>query len=110
MEEEEKKQKEEKERKEIAVEERKKQEEKMRRQEEERQAAEKAAALRTGLRLNKTLLPYHYDLSLWPHFYDGDDYSFTGNVTIHFTCKEETDVIVLHADQITVHQDQTRLM
>ena len=72
-------------------------------------AAKEAAELRKGLRLNKTIIPYHYDLELWPRFYEGDDFSFTGKVTIHFTAKEESDVIVLHADTLTVHEDSIRL-
>ena len=104
--------KEEEERKKKEEEERKRQVEEVKRQEEERQAAKKAAeaaALRTGLRLNKTLIPYHYDLSLWPRFYEGDDFSFSGNVTIYFTAKEDTDVIVLQANKLTVREDRNVL-
>ena len=72
-------------------------------------AAKEAAELRKGLRLNKTIIPYHYDLELWPRFYEGDDFSFTGEVTIHFTAKKESDVIVLHVDMLTVHEDSLRL-
>ena len=71
--------------------------------------ARAAAALRTGLRLNRTLIPSHYDLELWPRFYEGDDFSFTGNVTIHFTCMEDTDVIVLHVATLTVDDDVIQL-
>ena len=88
-------------------------EERRKREEEEKTAAETAAKeateLRKGLRLNKTLIPYHYDLELWPRFYDGDDFGFSGEVTIHFTAKEESDVIVLHVDTLTVHEDSLRL-
>ena len=79
-----------------------KEEERMR---ERRKGEVEAAALRRGLRLNRTLIPYHYDLELWPRFYERDDFSFTGNVSIHFTCKEETDVIVLHTHKLTVYQN-----
>ena len=111
-EEEERKMKEEEERKKKEAEDKQRQKEEETRREEERLAAEKAAeaaALRTGLRLNKTLIPYHYDLSLWPRFYEGDDFSFSGNVTIHFTAKEDTDVIVLQANKLMVREDRNVL-
>ena len=38
-----------------------------------------------GLRLNKTLLPTHYNVELQPYIYQGDDFSFTGSMKLWFT-------------------------
>ena len=40
--------------------------------------------LPTGLRLNKTLIPIHYNVELQPYIYDGDDFSLDGNVKLWF--------------------------
>ncbi len=102
-----------------------------------------------GLRLNRTLLPVHYDIELQPYLYPGDDFSFNGSVTIwmtsvvfrnffslsafgplpvsfllvqgnfspeknkcrvqsrssFFSCTEDTDVIVLHKDALSIVEE-----
>ena len=37
-----------------------------------------------SVRLNKTLIPTHYNLEFQPYIYDGDDFSFNGSVKIWF--------------------------
>ena len=37
-----------------------------------------------SLRLNKTLIPTHYNLEFQPYIYDGEDLSFDGNVRLWF--------------------------
>ena len=33
-----------------------------------------------GVRLNKTVIPMHYNVELQPYLYEGDDFSFNGSV------------------------------
>ena len=40
------------------------------------------APLPESLRLNKTLIPMHYNLEFQPYIYDGDDFSFDGSVRL----------------------------
>uniref|UniRef100_W5MR21 Aminopeptidase n=1 Tax=Lepisosteus oculatus TaxID=7918 RepID=W5MR21_LEPOC len=53
-------------------------------------------------RLPQTLAPINYQLELWPRLEpdDNDNYLFTGEINITFTCKQETDLIVLHSEKL----------
>ncbi|CAH1779550.1 unnamed protein product [Owenia fusiformis] len=62
-----------------------------------------------GLRLNRTLIPSHYNIELKPYFYEGDDFGFDGSVEIHLTCEEKTNVIVLHINFITIHEETVKI-
>lgn len=50
-------------------------------------------------RLPRNVLPDHYDLLLHPDIEEG---TFRGEVTIHLTIVNETDVLLVHAWQLTV--------
>ena len=47
-------------------------------------AAPTEEPLPESLRLNKTLIPTHYNLEFQPYIYDGDDFSFDGSVRLWF--------------------------
>ena len=47
-------------------------------------AAPTEAPLPEDLRLNRTLIPTHYNVELQPYIYDGDDFSFDGSVKLWF--------------------------
>ncbi|XP_041031285.1 aminopeptidase N-like [Carcharodon carcharias] len=55
-------------------------------------------------RLPETLKPEHYDLLLWPRL-DKDpqkNYYFTGSSTVFFRCHQDTDVILIHCNKLTL--------
>ncbi|KAK7461238.1 hypothetical protein BaRGS_00038713, partial [Batillaria attramentaria] len=55
-------------------------------------------------RLPKSLMPYHYDLTLQPYVYNATmGFYFEGSVSIHFQCLEATSVITLHQDRLTIN-------
>ena len=58
-------------------------------------------------RLPTHIVPLHYDLTLFPDFYDGHD-SFTGNVTITLNITMATRYILVHIRDLTV--TRTKLM
>ncbi|XP_059825588.1 aminopeptidase Q-like isoform X3 [Hypanus sabinus] len=53
-------------------------------------------------RLPKTLIPRHYQLELWPRLLPGQQQleSFLGQVNLTVTCKEETEIILLHSQEL----------
>ncbi|KAG2466557.1 AMPQ Aminopeptidase, partial [Polypterus senegalus] len=54
-------------------------------------------------RLPTSLVPINYQLELWPRFHpESPESTFTGDVNITFQCKNATDVILLHSEQIEV--------
>uniref|UniRef100_A0A8C4RWS6 Laeverin n=1 Tax=Erpetoichthys calabaricus TaxID=27687 RepID=A0A8C4RWS6_ERPCA len=54
-------------------------------------------------RLPTSLVPINYQLVLWPRFHpESPESTFTGDVNITFQCKNATDVILLHSEQIEV--------
>ncbi|XP_078386341.1 aminopeptidase N-like [Cetorhinus maximus] len=62
-------------------------------------------------RLPKTLIPEHYDLFLWPRL-DKDpqkNYYFTGNSTVFFHCEQDTDLILIHCNKLTLTKFQNQL-
>ena len=56
----------------------------------------------TGLRLNRTLTPSHYNVEVRPHLNE-DEFGFDGSVGIWMTAQAPTDVITLHVDELTIH-------
>jgi len=64
------------------------------------------------IRLSRHILPVHYDLTLFPDFYQPDrDYApFYGNVSIliNITSKP-TRYLVVHADELTIRETTVRL-
>ncbi|XP_062316833.1 aminopeptidase Ey-like [Osmerus eperlanus] len=53
-------------------------------------------------RLPKTLVPEHYNVSLWPRLTKDSAglYIFTGKSLVVFTCVEETDLILIHSNKL----------
>lgn len=53
-------------------------------------------------RLPDSLFPELYSLTLWPRLEPNSDgqYIFTGNSSVVFTCMKETDVILIHAQNL----------
>ncbi|KAK2518069.1 Lvrn [Columba livia] len=58
-----------------------------------------AAAVGSGRRLPRQLLPLHYDLELWPRVRPGQagPFTFSGQVNITVRCRQDTDTAVLHS-------------
>ncbi|KAK2841767.1 hypothetical protein Q5P01_011967 [Channa striata] len=55
-----------------------------------------------SFRLPTTLLPHHYEITLWPHLSQDSNglYIFTGNSTVEFECVTETDLILIHSNKL----------
>ncbi|XP_033823587.1 aminopeptidase N-like [Periophthalmus magnuspinnatus] len=54
-------------------------------------------------RLPKTLVPEHYNLTLWPRLKPDNTtglYIFTGESSVEFKCVEETDLILIHSNKL----------
>ncbi|XP_062924747.1 aminopeptidase Q-like isoform X1 [Mobula hypostoma] len=53
-------------------------------------------------RLPSTLIPRNYQLELWPRLVPGQQEleNFLGQVNVTVTCKEETEIILLHSQQL----------
>ncbi|XP_062318651.1 aminopeptidase N-like [Osmerus eperlanus] len=53
-------------------------------------------------RLPKTLVPEHYNVTLWPRLTTDSAglYIFTGKSLVVFTCVEETDLILIHSNKL----------
>ena len=53
-------------------------------------------------RLPTTLLPDSYRVTLRPYLTPNENglYIFTGSSAVHFTCKESTDVIIIHSKKL----------
>ncbi|XP_078097230.1 aminopeptidase N-like [Mustelus asterias] len=51
-------------------------------------------------RLPGTLFPVHYQLSLWPRLQPPKRFTFSGNSTVFFRCKQETDLILIHCNKL----------
>ncbi|MEQ2280807.1 hypothetical protein AMECASPLE_023742 [Ameca splendens] len=53
-------------------------------------------------RLPKTLVPDHYNVTLWPQLkpVSTDFYIFTGDSVVEFECVEETDLILIHSNKL----------
>lgn len=56
--------------------------------------------------LPDNLIPFHYDLHLHPDIYQEDpkDFTFTGNVNIYIDCKKATQIITLHARDLSIDE------
>ena len=54
-------------------------------------------------RLPPTLVPESYNVTLRPYLTPNEQglYIFTGSSTVRFTCKEPTDVIIIHSKQLS---------
>lgn len=57
--------------------------------------------LPVNYRLPNDTIPIHYDISLTTNIHTGNR-AFSGEVKIEFTALEETDVLTLHAMQMTI--------
>ncbi|KAI7814437.1 aminopeptidase Ey [Triplophysa rosa] len=55
-------------------------------------------------RLPDTLVPHHYNVTLWPRLVmDANGmYVFTGNSSVIFTCLKKTDLILIHANKLNL--------
>ncbi|KAI3371808.1 hypothetical protein L3Q82_024374, partial [Scortum barcoo] len=54
-------------------------------------------------RLPKSLVPDHYNVTLWPHLTPDVTtglYVFTGESSVEFECVEETDLILIHSNKL----------
>lgn len=53
-------------------------------------------------RLPKSLIPESYNVTLWPQLQPNKDgiYIFTGHSDVIFKCMKETDLIIIHANQL----------
>ncbi|XP_045894112.1 aminopeptidase Ey-like isoform X1 [Micropterus dolomieu] len=54
-------------------------------------------------RLPKSLVPDHYNLTLWPRLTQNETtklYIFTGDSGVEFECNEETDLILIHSNKL----------
>ncbi|XP_031153699.1 aminopeptidase N-like isoform X2 [Sander lucioperca] len=53
-------------------------------------------------RLPKSLVPDHYNLTLWPRLTPDANglYIFTGSSNVEFECAEETDLILIHSNKL----------
>ena len=62
-------------------------------------------------RLPTTLLPDSYRVTLRPYLTPNDNglYIFTGSSTVRFTCKEPTDVIIIHSKKLNYTQHSGHL-
>ena len=68
-------------------------------------------------RLPDTLSPIHYNITLWPRLEKDEHgmYIFTGHSTVEFKCVKETDLILIHSNQLNLtkfnghHATLTRL-
>ncbi len=69
-------------------------------------------------RLPYTVIPLRYDLTLTPYLYQEDvdsgpgqrRFTFDGEVNIRATCKEATDMITMHINNITIYDLKVVLM
>ncbi|KAL6031044.1 hypothetical protein STEG23_030882, partial [Scotinomys teguina] len=63
-------------------------------------------------RLPKTLIPDSYRVTLRPYLTPNKQglYIFEGNSTVHFTCKEATDVIIIHSKKLNYTQKGNHLV
>ena len=65
-----------------------------------------------NVRLPHHVIPIHYDLTLFPDFYDPDqaDARFYGNVSILINITSQpTRHLIVHANKLTIHQTAVRL-
>uniref|UniRef100_A0A3Q3XDZ2 Aminopeptidase n=1 Tax=Mola mola TaxID=94237 RepID=A0A3Q3XDZ2_MOLML len=55
-------------------------------------------------RLPDSLVPISYNVTLWPRLKPNADqlYIFTGNSTVVFRCKRETDLIIIHSNRLNL--------
>ncbi|CAG2117328.1 unnamed protein product [Medioppia subpectinata] len=61
------------------------------------------------VRLPTSIVPNHYDVQL--HTYIGPkDFYFDGNVTILIECKEDTDNITVHINDMTIYNESVVLL
>ncbi|KAL8588267.1 hypothetical protein ACOMHN_008570 [Nucella lapillus] len=66
---------------------------------------------RRKYRLPSAIIPSHYDLRLQPHIYgyDPTSFFFEGSASIDVTCREATDTITLHVDQLTIEDSDVKV-
>nr|XP_054753932.1 aminopeptidase N-like [Lytechinus pictus] len=60
-----------------------------------------------NFRLPTNLKPSHYELSLRTDIHRG---IFAGNITVHFTCLKETDIILLHTKELNYSVESFRFL
>ncbi|KAM4744490.1 aminopeptidase N-like [Anableps anableps] len=65
-------------------------------------------------RLPDSLIPLSYNVTLWPRLKPNEDniYIFTGDSSVVFRCKKETDLIIIHANKLnftTFHGNHAKL-
>ncbi|XP_021377931.1 uncharacterized protein LOC110466016 isoform X1 [Mizuhopecten yessoensis] len=65
----------------------------------------------TDVRLPRSVLPYLYELDIYPDFYKNDpkDFEFTGEVSIHVSCVQATNNITLHSHSLTIDENSIKL-
>ncbi|KAJ8317988.1 hypothetical protein KUTeg_003079 [Tegillarca granosa] len=61
----------------------------------------------TNLRLPKSLMPVHYDITLFPDFYDGNGW-FYGNESIELKVKQQTTFIMIHFYYMNITKTELR--
>lgn len=63
-------------------------------------------------RLPKSLIPDSYRVTLRPYFTPNKDglYVFEGNSTVRFTCKEATNVIIIHSKKLNYTRPQEHMV
>jgi len=64
----------------------------------------------TEIRLPKALIPFHYDVDLWPILKpdSSGNYSFNGTSKVFFTVNETTDYIYIHANKLDISKVEVK--
>ena len=60
-----------------------------------------------NLRLPTSVVPVHYDITLYPNFY-GDNGWFYGNETVELSIKQSTKYILIHANFLNITRTELR--
>uniref|UniRef100_A0A182VV47 Aminopeptidase n=1 Tax=Anopheles minimus TaxID=112268 RepID=A0A182VV47_9DIPT len=63
----------------------------------------------SSYRLPKSISPEHYNLRVYTHLGDERGFIFHGDVAIRFMCLEDTDNVVLHSKNLTLHEQRILL-
>ncbi|XP_067672727.1 glutamyl aminopeptidase-like [Haliotis asinina] len=60
-----------------------------------------------NLRLPRYIVPLHYDLTLYPDFYEDNGW-FYGNVTIEIKINKDTDYVLIHFNYLNITKTELR--